>query len=332
MYTSQLECFVSLASTLNYVKTADHLGLTQPAVTKQIQALEQELGTRLFFRTTRTVSLSPAGQQFLPDAVNILNTFYKSKERISGLDRAARHAVRIGYSDPHSINKISQVLREMIRQDDSIVPELTYAQTDANLARLSHGQLDLIIGMKDARFSDDQIIFRKLQDERFCCVISASHPLAQERLADPAFEGTISSRELWPWRQIISIPPYLMKNYFSKGRTIVPANEDLDNIICANSNEAYGLVIAGAGYSFIPSHLLMKHPDLLFWEWTETPHAPMGIYYHKPEHGADIKDIRDFIRYAQKIYPVEQGSLQDALSACSYRAASFSGVTEPLSL
>ncbi len=43
MYTSQLECFISLANTLNYMNTSEQLGLTQPSVTKQIQALEAEL-------------------------------------------------------------------------------------------------------------------------------------------------------------------------------------------------------------------------------------------------------------------------------------------------
>ena len=43
MTTSQLECFISLAGTLNYMKTAEQLGLTQPAVSKQIQSLEKPL-------------------------------------------------------------------------------------------------------------------------------------------------------------------------------------------------------------------------------------------------------------------------------------------------
>ena len=47
MNTAQLECFVSLAGTLNFVRTAEEIGLTQPAVSKQIKALEDELGVRL---------------------------------------------------------------------------------------------------------------------------------------------------------------------------------------------------------------------------------------------------------------------------------------------
>ena len=61
MNTSQLECFISLANTLNYMKTSEQLGLTQPAVTKQIQSLETELCCKLFNRTTRSVTLTRAG-------------------------------------------------------------------------------------------------------------------------------------------------------------------------------------------------------------------------------------------------------------------------------
>lgn len=72
MNTTQLECFTTLANTLNYMRAAEELNMTQPAVSRQIQSLEQELGTQLFHRTTRTVSLTQVGAQFLPEAQSML--------------------------------------------------------------------------------------------------------------------------------------------------------------------------------------------------------------------------------------------------------------------
>ena len=66
MNTQQLECFTTLAKTLNYAKTAEQLSMSQPAVSRQIQSLETELGAQLFNRTTRSVSLTQVGFQFLP--------------------------------------------------------------------------------------------------------------------------------------------------------------------------------------------------------------------------------------------------------------------------
>ena len=61
MNTQQLECFIQVAENLNFARAARNLHITQPAVSRQIHALESELGARLFDRTTRTVSLTPIG-------------------------------------------------------------------------------------------------------------------------------------------------------------------------------------------------------------------------------------------------------------------------------
>ena len=65
MNTVQLECFVTVAEYLNFSKASQVLKITQPAVTHQIQALEKELGTKLFLRTSKTVTLTREGVQFL---------------------------------------------------------------------------------------------------------------------------------------------------------------------------------------------------------------------------------------------------------------------------
>ena len=96
MNTSQLECFISLASTLNFAKTAEQVYLTQPAVTKEIQALEAELSARLFIRTTRSVSLTEVGHQFLPEANSILNSYYHAKDWISSFHSKSKNSLRIG--------------------------------------------------------------------------------------------------------------------------------------------------------------------------------------------------------------------------------------------
>ena len=302
MNTSQLECFVSLANTLNYVKTANQLGLTQPAVSKQIKALETELGTRLFDRTTRSVSLTQIGHQFLPEASNILNTYYHSKEWISNFNVSSKHSIRIGYSDSHCLNSVSNVLKMILPDYPHLTPDFIYDQTDANLRRLVNGQLDLVLGMRDARFSDDNIVFRKLHEDFFVCVVSKSHPILDDLNITAGQTKEISSENLWKYRQIISIPPYLMKNYFSRGHHIVPVNDNLDNCICINTSEAYALVLSGFGYSLIPEHLIMKHPDLIFLNWKESPHSAFGVYYRKESAADKSSALVRFLDIARKHY------------------------------
>ena len=276
MTTSQLECFISLAGTLNYMMTAEQLGLTQPAVSKQIQSLETELNCKLFNRTTRSVTLTKAGAAFLADPNTIIDTFYHSKERISNYQEQELHSLKIGYMDPHTVYLISRILKPLIASKPNVIPEFTQDQTDANLSRLVNSQLDLIIGMKDAKFVDSNITFSKLYDEELFCVMHKDHPLVKGFKEHK--NKTVTTQDLWAYRQIISVPPYLIRNLFSKRRYIVPVNEDIDNAICSNACEAYGLLLVNFGYALLPGYEILDHKDLVTFKWEESPRAPFGIY------------------------------------------------------
>lgn len=300
MNTSQLECFISLANTLNYMKTSEQLGLTQPAVTKQIQSLETELCCKLFNRTTRSVTLTRAGAAFLPEANSIIDTVYHSRERLSNFQERELHSLKIGYMDSLTINLISRILKPLLKLNPNVIPAFTEDQTDANLSRLVNNQLDLIIGMKDSKFKDSNIEFTLLHEEQLLCVMHKEHPLAKDLKKHK--NKTVTTNDLWKYRQIISVPPYLLRNFFSRGRHIVPVNDEMVNAICSNANEAYGLLLAGYGYAFLPEYEIMNHPDLVTFRWAESPHAPFGIY-SKTSAAKDKKSMEySFINISKELY------------------------------
>ena len=72
MNTDQLKSFIQVAENLNFARAAEILKITQSAVSRQIHSLEDELGTKLLHRTTRTVTLTPAGISFLEDAKHVM--------------------------------------------------------------------------------------------------------------------------------------------------------------------------------------------------------------------------------------------------------------------
>ena len=80
----QLRYFVAVAETLHFGRAARRLNLTQPPLSRQVAALEKDLGVRLLERHARTAILTPAGQQFLADARAVL----------ASLDQACRNAKR----------------------------------------------------------------------------------------------------------------------------------------------------------------------------------------------------------------------------------------------
>jgi DNA-binding transcriptional LysR family regulator len=68
----RLHYFVAVAETLSFSRAATRVGVSQQAISNQVRRLEDEVGQPLFFRTTRQVELSPAGQVLLPPARSIL--------------------------------------------------------------------------------------------------------------------------------------------------------------------------------------------------------------------------------------------------------------------
>ena len=96
MNTVQLECFLAVAEYLNFSKAADSLKITQPAVSHQITSLENELGSRLFIRTSKNVSLTEAGLMFIEDASSIIKIASKAKNRLGAGSRNLLFLIKIG--------------------------------------------------------------------------------------------------------------------------------------------------------------------------------------------------------------------------------------------
>ncbi len=81
MNLQQLESFIQVAENLSFARAAEVLNMTQSTVSRQISSLENELGARLFHRSTRTVSLTPAGISFLDDAKDVVKRLQVAYDR-----------------------------------------------------------------------------------------------------------------------------------------------------------------------------------------------------------------------------------------------------------
>ena len=95
MDTIQLRLFVSAANTLNFSRTAEQFFISQPAVTHSIKILETSLGVRLFNRTSRKITLTAEGLEFLPYAVRALDMISNAEMRLQNMAQGRTGHIRI---------------------------------------------------------------------------------------------------------------------------------------------------------------------------------------------------------------------------------------------
>ena len=114
-------------------------------------------------------------------------------------------------------------------------------------------------------------------------------------------DGTVITDDFWPYPQIFAIPSYLRVSNFLNQHPLLPVNETVMNTITADAHEAYTLVLAGYGFSMVPGHLLMPHPELAFLKWKTSPTSPMGIYHGKGK-AKENPVLLKFLRIAKDLY------------------------------
>lgn len=94
----ELHLFQLVAQHRSFTKAAEVVGLTQSAVTRQVQGIETKLGVELFERTTRSVRVTPAGEMLLSESVRLLGSVQHTLQRVREEFAGAKKEIRVGVS------------------------------------------------------------------------------------------------------------------------------------------------------------------------------------------------------------------------------------------
>lgn len=290
MTTQQLECFVKVAETLNYKSAANQLFISQPAVSKQIMSLENELGAKLFVRSSHSVSLSVMGKAFLENAHNILKLTYQSKQLAANQASELIDTLRIGYTEPHETYRMVEVVQLMRMKYPMFHPMFEMNQWDTNLMKLERGELDLCFSFVDFVKPFDYFMFVPIASQRMICILPKDHPKADY--------STIGFEDLKSEKQVISVPfPLKNRHHSGKKEQGIPIGDNQKITVCSNASEAYALVLAGYGYCVLPQFTVIENPSLALLDWKHDSSASHGIVYSK-NNKREL--LTDFIKYAKE--------------------------------
>jgi DNA-binding transcriptional LysR family regulator len=143
MELRHLRYFVAVAETLSFARAARALNLSQPPLSRQIRALEEELGTALFARTKRSVQLTPAGAALLPEARRLLREADGLKAGALRLAAGEVGTLALGFISVAAYNLLPELAPEFRRRHPGVKLALQEATSDVLLPGLRQGDLDV---------------------------------------------------------------------------------------------------------------------------------------------------------------------------------------------
>lgn len=179
MELRQLKYFVKSAEYLNFSVAAKHLYITQSTLSQQIKQLEYELGFELFLRNSRHISLTEAGEEFLPFARKTIQDAEDGVQRLYDLQHVKTGTLKIGVT-----YSLSTVLTEgvicFLKEFPGIKLEIIYKTVDELLELLRERKVDFVLSYKPLYEALD-IDSMPLFENTLALVVSKEHPLAARK-------------------------------------------------------------------------------------------------------------------------------------------------------
>ncbi|TGN98713.1 MULTISPECIES: LysR family transcriptional regulator [unclassified Burkholderia] len=176
----QIETFVCVADLHSFAGAAQRLGMTPQAVSQLIAELETTLSFRLFDRTTRRVSLSTAGRDFLTSAETIMRHVRAAESAADDVRNRAAGVVRIGAPLVLASTALPAAIREYQATRPKVVVRIRDLPVDALVDAVSVGDVDLAIGPD--RIVGDTVERQVLFDSLWVFWCAKSHPLAKRKV------------------------------------------------------------------------------------------------------------------------------------------------------
>ena len=182
MDIQQIKNFLVLCDTLNFRKAAGQINIVQPALSRQIQLLENEMGAMLFNRSKRAVTLTEAGIFFQKEAQRILLDLNKTIIRTTQVHNGEAGEVRI----THSSSAMNTVVPSFLVKVKHKWPDLkTIAQETSNFQ-----QIEMLLtrktdmGVAPNIMLPPEVSSRILYKEIFVLILPGHHPLSKKKLTD----------------------------------------------------------------------------------------------------------------------------------------------------
>jgi DNA-binding transcriptional LysR family regulator len=287
----RLECFLALAEELHFHRAAVRCHMTQPALSQQLRALEDQLQVQLVYRSKRHVSLTRAGEVFLDEVRKILRTMDRAVDAARRTEKGEIGQLTIGVTAP----ALYIVFPEIVREFNLRLPEVGIVVHDMTTAEQEQALRNRTIqlGVVHPPLEDASLSCQTIATTAFNIVLSDLNPLAKRRrltLRDLANE------------QFIIFPRTIGPQLYDHIISLCQAEGFSPKVILETTPAQSIIAMAAAdfGIGFIASeHQMLARPGVVFRKLTGvTPHLSLGVAYD----GTDVSPaMKVFLEIAQRV-------------------------------
>ncbi len=289
MTLSQIECFIQVAEQLSFVGAAKRLYTTQPAITYQIRALEKELGTQLFHRTNRTVSMTETGRTLYQSAKQIWELYQDTLMQIEDIEKRNRSFVVIG------VRKLLDysILSDFVKQYNELYPAVkveVIPQSDYEPLEYLYTNKTHISFLYDTECDDnDDIAFLPIYGMEHFVLMSEKHPLAgKERLSLSDLRGC---------KIILPDDDYRRRIHVPSVEDLLETGADL-SLTSPSFEGSLILTQAEMGITFITSNPNRRFPHMAMVPF-DAPPIHIGLAWLKTDASPET---RAFMKLVQTKY------------------------------
>ena len=263
MQINQINAFLAVAEFESFSLAAERLHITQPAVSKRISQLENNLRVELFDRIGKRSILTPNGKAFKPHAERILQELQSYRSSLSRQQLTPSGSLSFATSHHIGLHRLPQVLRDFKIQYPQVDLDLHFMDSEDACTAIANNELELAI-VTLPEDADDKLVCEAVWIDDLVVVMAADHQLASLREIDPS--QLLQHAAILP-----SIGTFTRKIINS----LFAASKDQINIILeTNYLETIKVMVsANLGWSILPRSMV---------DSSLTSHQLSGLDAHRP--------------------------------------------------
>ena len=178
MEIRQLQHFLAVAEELHFGRAAQRLHISQPPLSQSIRKLEDDLGVRLFVRSSRSVALTPGGEFLVGEARAIVDRVGEARRAVERVGRGEQGELRVGVVGPALEGPLPGVIRAFGQENPLLRVALRQATSAEQIDALEAGSLDVGV-LRPHRQSLRGLRHALWRSERYALALPDDHPLAR---------------------------------------------------------------------------------------------------------------------------------------------------------